>query len=323
MHDQQHKAQGPTAWLVFPVVMTAGLLATDRSLAAGWSMVIVLAAVQLGAALAIAILERVVPLHAEWNRARGDIATDFGHAMVSGNLLPELSKPALLTAGAALAAWIASTTNITGPWPQHWNTWAQLALALVVGEFGQYWVHRAEHEREFLWRFHSVHHSAGRLYWLNAGRFHPVDFMLLFVAWYLPLVALGAGEQVIVLFAVFTAIHGMFQHANVRLRLGPLNWIFSMAELHRWHHSTRVEEANSNYGANLIVWDVLFGTRFLPTAREPPSRIGIEAMPGFPPGYLAQLLVPLRWRQVVAESAGATAPPPDPDTGPGAREDNR
>ena len=31
------------------------------------------------------------------------------------------------------------------------------------------------HEVPWLWRFHATHHSAPRLYWLNAGRFHPLD----------------------------------------------------------------------------------------------------------------------------------------------------
>jgi sterol desaturase/sphingolipid hydroxylase (fatty acid hydroxylase superfamily) len=61
---------------------------------------------------------------------------------------------------------------------------------------------------------------------------------------------------------------GIFQHANVQLRLGPLNWFFSMAELHRWHHSRTVEEANHNYGQTISVWDWVFGTRYLPAVAQ-------------------------------------------------------
>jgi sterol desaturase/sphingolipid hydroxylase (fatty acid hydroxylase superfamily) len=77
-----------------------------------------------------------------------------------------------------------------------------------------------------------------------------------------------------------------------------------MAELHRWHHSKNVAEANRNYGGNLILWDVLFGTRFLPPDREPPADVGIGDMPAFPHGLLAQLAVPFRWQQVRREARG-------------------
>jgi len=66
--------------------------------------------------------------------------------------------------------------------------------------------------------------------------------------------------------------------------------------------SRTVSEANRNYGANLIVWDALFGTRFLPGDRLPPTEIGIADMPRFPGGWLAQLASPFRWRAVRQES---------------------
>ena len=102
-----------------------------------------------------------------------------------------------------------------------------------------------------------------------------------------------------------TAVHGLFQHANIVLRLGPLNWIFSMAELHRWHHSRRVEESNTNFGQNLIIWDIVFGTRFLPADREPPRDIGIAELPSFPMDYWGQLMSPLRWNEIKAASQKA------------------
>ena len=94
---------------------------------------------------------------------------------------------------------------------------------------------------------------------------------------------------------MFDAVFGMLQHANIDVRLGPLNRIFSMAEPHRWHHSRTLAEANSNYGSNLIVWDLVFGTFFLPSDREAPREIGIADLPRFPTGYLAQLATPFRW----------------------------
>jgi sterol desaturase/sphingolipid hydroxylase (fatty acid hydroxylase superfamily) len=90
---------------------------------------------------------------------------------------------------------------------------------------------------------------------------------------------------------------GLFQHANIDFRLGPLSWIFSVGELHRWHHSTVIDEANRNYGNNFIFWDAVFGTRFLPADRDCPADLGIGR--SFPTTLGAQLAAPFRWSRLV------------------------
>jgi ornithine lipid hydroxylase len=208
----------------------------------------------------------------------------------------------MVRAGGGLVAGGLSGLLGASLWPSGWPLMAQLGLALLIAELTQYWLHRLQHEVDPLWRFHAVHHAAPRLYWLNAARFHPVDIWLLYVVGYAPLVALGCPAEVIGLFALFDAVFGMLQHANIDVRLGPLNWIFSAAEPHRWHHSRTLAEANSNYGSNLIVWDLVFGTYLLPPDRQPPTDIGIADLPRFPSRYLAQLAAPFRWRRVRREA---------------------
>ena len=96
------------------------------------------------------------------------------------------------------------------------------------------------------------------------------------------LLAVGCPFEVLFLFLLVSGVHGFFQHANLPLRCGPLNYFFSMAELHRWHHSKNIEEANHNYGQNVIIWDLVFGTFYLPKDREPPVYIGLPDLPAFP-----------------------------------------
>ena len=105
---------------------------------------------------------------------------------------------------------------------------------------------------------------------------------------------LGASEPVLVLAAGFIGIHGLLQHSNVRLNLGPLEWIVAAPVHHRWHHSPKAGESSNNYGNNLIVWDRVFGTVFRPWDRPPPERLGIEDMPHFPRGFWGQLAFPFR-----------------------------
>ena len=74
------------------------------------------------------------------------------------------------------------------------------------------------------------------------------------------------------------------------MRLGPLNYVVSGPELHRWHHSEISAESNCNYGNNLILWDMLFGTRWLPADREV-GPLGLRNR-AYPLGFLAQMRTP-------------------------------
>ena len=291
---------------IFPLTLGIGLWATLGVIALGFAPASALGLVSLGCMLIVAFAERWIPFRADWNQSQGDILTDFLHSFLSSYLCIEIVKLGLLVALLPLAGWLSAHYG-SELWPTSWSVWAQLALAAVVIEFGCYWIHRVGHEMEFFWRFHSIHHSPERLYWLNAGRDHPVGAALTTLASLPAAILLGVPEQCMVLYFVMQSIHGLFQHANIDVRLGPLNWIFSMAELHRWHHSRKIEEANTNYGLTLICWDVVFGTRFLPD-RHGPAVIGIEAMPLFPRSYWNQVTVPFRWHYWLEKSARESAP---------------
>jgi sterol desaturase/sphingolipid hydroxylase (fatty acid hydroxylase superfamily) len=290
------------------VVLAASVWGSLLLMDQGWEPALAILGPQLLAVVGIALLERVFPLHHSWLHSKGDLAVDAGHALSIGASLV-IAGPIALSIGVAVAGWLSERFGM-GLWPDAWPLLAQLGLALVLGELPQYWVHRLQHERPWLWRFHALHHSAPRLYWLNAARFHPIDILMNYFPAYILLIALGCTPAIIALFGLVAAVHGNFQHANLQLRCGPLNWLFSMAELHRWHHSTRVDESNTNYGQQMIVWDVVFGTRFLPEERQPPEQIGLAGdLSAFPMTYLAQLASPFRWGRIEAESAGVVGRP--------------
>lgn len=278
---------------IFPVVFGGALGLALYGIGSGWDPVVTATAITAGVVVLLFVFERVHPLHEDWQRSKGDVRTDLIHNVVNA-AIPQVYTIGFVGVATAGASWLSEALGMT-LWPTSWPLIAQLLVALVIGEFGTYWIHRLMHEHELLWRFHAPHHSAPRLYWLNAGRFHPLDLFAQYVLSVTPLILLGAGEGVIALHALFTAVHGMFQHCNIDIRLGPMNWFFSMAELHRWHHSKRLEEANTNYGANIIWWDMLFGTRFHPRDRDASADIGIDALPNFPRGYWSHLTAPFAW----------------------------
>jgi sterol desaturase/sphingolipid hydroxylase (fatty acid hydroxylase superfamily) len=245
------------------------------------------AAVAVAAGL-ITLHEIMLPHRDAWKPASAEIANDAAYMIAVQILLPYLLSLAavLWLAGAAQANGWAITTL----WPNDWPVVAQAVLMLLAADFLRYWMHRAFHRFAPLWRLHAVHHSPHRLYWLNVGRFHPVEKAIQYLADALPFIVLGVAEPVLAVYFVFFAINGFFQHSNCSVRLGPLNYIVSGPELHRWHHSQRASESDTNFGNNLIIWDLLFATRFLPADREV-GALGLQNR-AYPLDFLAQLKSP-------------------------------
>jgi len=157
--------------------------------------------------------------------------------------------------------------------------------------------------------------SSPRLWILNTGRFHFVDSLKSILLGMTILLALGAPMEVVIWLSAVTAFIGMLTHCNVDMKFGPISWVFNTPELHRWHHSRDLNEANRNFSENVMLWDMLFGTWFNP-ARRPPENIGINEY--MPPGFRAQLAWPFRavrwrmrdWRARSSERphGGATSP---------------
>ena len=278
---------------VFPITFF-GALALASHLHGEGASAFEAAYTPIGIAITVLIVvELCMPLSRDWNRPRGDIVTDILHMGLTQVAVGRWVKGALtaVIAGGAVSA------SMAVPW---WG-WLddvpvllQVFGAMALTDLPRYWLHRWSHEHPLLWRFHAVHHSPDRLYWLNAGRFHPVEKAVHTSVSLLVLVGLGLTPEVIVLHAVYSNIHGMFQHCNIDLRLGPLNWVFPMAELHRWHHARDLKEANANYGHNVAWWDMLFGTRQLHASPPAPDAVGVEDCP-VPASYWGQLLIPFTW----------------------------
>jgi sterol desaturase/sphingolipid hydroxylase (fatty acid hydroxylase superfamily) len=165
--------------------------------------------------------------------------------------------------------------------------WLQSVAVIVVLDFCFYWMHRAKHRWRWWWRLHETHHSSRDLDWLSSVRFHPLEKILDRVLYLLPLLVLGVGEQALLVLAVVDAAVATFAHANLRVRLGPLNYVLVTPELHRWHHATDGAAQATNFGNNLSVFDWIFGTARL--VRERPPAFGLEG-PYPDEGFAAQFL---------------------------------
>jgi sterol desaturase/sphingolipid hydroxylase (fatty acid hydroxylase superfamily) len=238
-------------------------------------------------------LERLFGLHSQKFFRKG-LLQDLGYFFING-LVPSLllALPLSLVAVAAQAVVPAQVQAAVAAWP----LWQRILVGLVVGEIGFYWGHRWAHELPFLWRFHSLHHSAENLYFLISSRAHPLDNVFIRLCGLIPAVLLGVasplaptGSLVPIVIVLAATTWGFFIHSNLRWRLGPFEWLVATPAFHHWHH-TMGRQRDCNF-ASMLPWiDRLFGTYYLPRGRWP-SSYGIEEK--LPRSLGAQLLYPFR-----------------------------
>jgi sterol desaturase/sphingolipid hydroxylase (fatty acid hydroxylase superfamily) len=246
-------------------------------------------AVYLALAVTIGLFERLMPHEELWLRPDRETFDNLAHTALTKGLA--VLGATAMTGIAMTAATVAEPAfRGSGPaWPDQWPLAAQVGLGLVVAELGLYTAHRVAHQRLGFWRFHALHHSVGRLWVANTGRFHLVDSLWKIALGQTPLLLLGAPLPVFLWISAVTATTGLLTHCNIELRTGPLDLVFSTPALHRWHHSKMRDEGNRNFGENLVLWDQILGTYFNPR-RRPPAEIGIDGR--IARGFLRQLAQP-------------------------------
>ncbi len=238
-------------------------------------------------------LERLFALHPHKFFHKSTL-TDVGYYFLNG-VVPGLllAVPLALVAVGAHAVVPYRLQTAVAAWP----LWQRILIGLVVGEVGFYWGHRWMHEVPFLWRFHSIHHSAEQVYFLTSARAHPLDNAFIRLCGLAPACVLGVasplsptGSLVPVIIVLIATMWGFFIHSNLRWRLGPLEWVISTPAFHHWHH-TSSELRDRNYASMLPWMDRIFGTYALPRKQWPPA-YGIEQP--LPRSLGGQLIYPLR-----------------------------
>jgi sterol desaturase/sphingolipid hydroxylase (fatty acid hydroxylase superfamily) len=172
-------------------------------------------------------------------------------------------------------------------------------------DFLQYTVHRCQHGVPFLWRFHALHHSDPDVDVTTSVRHHPVEYLIAAAIFWLAVLALGIPGVIVFSHAMVVFALAALTHGNITLpewleRL--LRPVVITVDLHLVHHSISHDQANSNFGAVLSMWDRLFGT-YVQISRAERERLvfGVRELP--PRECLkpsAMLLTPWRIPRAVA-----------------------
>ena len=147
--------------------------------------------------------------------------------------------------------------------------------SLVLADFTLYWLHRAQHKYDVLWRTHAWHHSVERLYWFSGFRTSlghslmnniPQAAIPLFLFQMTPV---EAG----ITYSIGLLIQ-FWEHTNVKVNIGPLRYVFITPDYHRVHHSAN-ELSRTNFGGTFSIWDRVFGTSTDPRTVPEDTPLGL------------------------------------------------
>ncbi len=216
--------------------------------------------------------ERLFPRQKHQGFKRPHLDLDIGYAMAA----PFLNIIALtvgIFVGIVSLAWIPGL--LIAPYVAMIPSQYKLIVGILLFDMTTYWAHRFYHEIPILWKFHSIHHSTEHMDWVSGFRGHPFDGTLIVPAIFF-LIAAGFPNEQVGFLAIFQIVFGLFLHANVRFRFKIFHRFIMTPEFHHWHHSNEDDAIWSNYSTFLPLWDMLFGTYFMPKGDRRPQIYGVD-----------------------------------------------
>lgn len=154
-------------------------------------------------------------------------------------------------------------------------TWYAYVLAFIGIDFAGYWSHRLNHQVNYFWNHHIIHHSSeefnlGCALRQTVSAWFSMGFLFLF-----PTAVLGVPPEVI---AVVQPLHLFAQywyHTRLIDRMGFLEKIIVTPSHHRVHHAINEQYLDKNLSQIFIIWDKLFGT-FQEELKDVPPVYGVK-----------------------------------------------
>ena len=178
------------------------------------------------------------------------------------------------------------------------NLLVSLLMYLVVFDFVAYWSHRGQHQFEWWWSLHSMHHAQQQMTMWSDNRNHLIDDILVDVIVVVVAQLIGVAPGQFIAIVAFTQLSESFQHANIKLwfgRVGERLWV--SPRFHRLHHSIGIGHETTerqalgghNFGVLLPCWDILFGTANFEQRYDPTGvRDQVENRRNYGQGFWSQ-----------------------------------
>lgn len=211
-------------------------------------------------ALAVAF-EMVVSLR----RGRKTYRTNDTLASLSQGLISQLVNACTPLLQIGLYALVFTTLGHQADAP-FWHSWYGFAIAVVLFDFCEYWLHRAGHEIAVFWAAHAVHHQSEELNICTALRQESQNALL---GWpfYLPMALVGVPPEIFGFSYLFVQYYQIWAHTEQVGKLGWLDGVFTTPSNHRVHHAVNDCYIDHNYGGLFVLWDRLFGSYAVETER--------------------------------------------------------
>ena len=157
-------------------------------------------------------------------------------------------------------------------WPYQYLVITFSLVLFVIEDFSRFFVHWLYHQIPFLWKYHSIHHSATVLTPFTLYRVHSVEYLLnncrgVFVVGLVSGIfmysfngAIGVAEILGVnLFNfLFNLAAANLRHSHVWISFGYFEHIFISPAQHQIHHSREKIHFDKNFGSCLAIWDKVF-----------------------------------------------------------------
>ncbi|MER5744972.1 sterol desaturase family protein [Streptomyces sp. NPDC002225] len=266
----------------YPLLLVSTVAVGAAALQLDWDPGLVSPLFLVGVIVYLTALERLIPYQRSWHPDAREwrwYGAYFLLTMVSSAVAQYL---------------VTAVVAMLSPSEPALNLWAEISAALLTGSLASYLVHRLGHTNATLWRLHGVHHVPEKVNVANNGVNHVLDIVLAQGVVQLALSLIGFSRASVLVVGLFVAAQGYFVHANIDVRIGPLNHVLASPEQHRLHHSTDLSEAG-HYGSDLSIWDHFFGSYTWRPGREPVA-VGLGDPASFPPTgeIVSSLLHPLR-----------------------------
>ncbi len=160
-----------------------------------------------------------------------------------------------------------------------WLPWyLEIPIGIALMDLVIYFQHKLTHHLPILWRFHALHHADPHIDVSSALRFHPVEILFSMLYKFFFIFLFGISAESVLFFEILLNSSAMFNHGNFRI---PEKWdrylryLIVTPDMHRIHHSTDLEESNSNFGFCLSLWDRLFSTYTAETKFKDKPQIGL------------------------------------------------